>query len=260
MKNAYTAVLFLTLMLSGSVTYKKDLETVPVMYHSNEELFSYVKPSAVIAAVNEDCCVYAELSSSSKPFAAVKKDTEVEIIQDRTALWYRIVLPITKEVWWVEGKYLNIPEDPPTNTSEMTIDLIEAFVNAMDFESETSYFVWTDIDRQKTYVLSGEKNDWKLIRTFTCSTGVNKTPTTRGIFKTTEKGEWFYSERLKSGGKYWVKFNGSYLFHSVAMDKDKNVSDGVLGVRRSSGCVRMSTPDIHWFYDNVDNGTTVFIY
>ena len=59
---------------------------------------------------------------------------------------------------------------------------------------------------------------------------------------------------------YWSRFNGSYLFHSVAMDKDKNITDNILGKRRSSGCVRMSVDDAKWFFENIEAGTKVWIY
>jgi len=58
---------------------------------------------------------------------------------------------------------------------------------------------------------------------------------------------------------YYVRFNGSYLFHSIAMDKDKNVIDGVLGQRRSSGCIRMSLDDSKWFFENIPEKSRVFI-
>jgi hypothetical protein len=40
-----------------------------------------------------------------------------------------------------------------------------------------------------------------------------------------ERGEWFYSPGYKEGAEYWVswKNHGEFLFHSVPMDKNKQV-------------------------------------
>ncbi len=253
-----------TIVLSAAgYVYYKETETRPTIQYSEEEIrqtLSKIRPSAVVAVIAEDGNVFTQIDNTSPVCATLKKGATVEIMQDRTALWYKIFDYQTNAVGWIERKYLTIPKDPKTNTESLSKEMIEAFANIMEFESSTPYFVWTDIDRQKTYILKGAKHNWTLLKSFTCATGLNESPTTRGLYTIKTRGEWFYSERLKSGAKYWIKFNGSYLFHSVAMDKDKNISDGVLGERRSSGCVRLGLDDIQWMYKNVGDQTAVFIY
>jgi len=57
----------------------------------------------------------------------------------------------------------------------------------------------------------------------------------------------------------------SFLMHSVIYDKPDNHTlfadtyNG-LGVLRSAGCVRLTTADAKWIYDNCKLGTTVTIY
>ena len=125
-------------------------------------------------------------------------------------------------------KSLKIPADRQTNTAQLSENVVLGYANKT-FESNTKHFVWVDIDRQRVYVLVGKKGNWKIEKIIICATGVNKSPTTRGTFEISDKGTWFYSDRLKSGAMYWSRFNESYLFHSVAMDKNRNVTDSVLG-------------------------------
>ncbi len=73
----------------------------------------------------------------------------------------------------------------------------------------------------------------ELQKAMSCSTGKNESPTITGQFKLKERGLWFFSERLGSGGKYWVRFDGPYLFHSLPMDKDGVILDETLGERSS---------------------------
>ncbi|MDR2166909.1 MAG: L,D-transpeptidase, partial [Clostridiales bacterium] len=86
-------------------------------------------------------------------------------------------------------------------------------------------------------------------------------PTTRGIFALTDRGEWFYSYRLASGAKYWIRFNGNYLFHSTPMDQNKIPLPGedIVGEKRSNGCIRLLLPDMKWIYENIPDNTAVVI-
>lgn len=215
-------------------------------------------PSPVIATVNNDCNVYLdkELKNIIKK---IEKGTNVEILQDKTKKIYLIKNDTLGIEGWVKREDLYIPETPMANKEYLKDVELEAYVNDLGLDSHTEYLMFTDIYRQLTYIFKGKCENWKLIKTIPCGTGVNESPTTRGIFKISDKGEWFYSERLGSGAMYWLKFNGSYLYHSVAMDKNKNVIDSTIGERCSSGCVRMNLDDIKWVYDNIEKGTTVYI-
>lgn len=215
-------------------------------------------PSPVIATINKDTKIYLD-KDLTKIIKPVTKDTKVEILQDKSEKIYYVKNDELKVKGWVKREDLDIPETPKASTDYLSDIELETYVNNLGLDSETNYLVFTDIYRQLTYIFKGKVENWKLIKTIPCSTGKNTSPTTRGIFKIKDKGEWFYSERLGSGAKYWIRFNGSYLYHSVAMDKDKNIIDNTIGERCSNGCVRMSVEDIKWLYDNLESGTTVFI-
>lgn len=222
---------------------------------ANENNF---KSSPVFAVINENCNIYYDENMNSS-IKTIEKGCVVEILKDISEEKYLIKSKEHLLKGWVFSKYLNIPKTPLSKKGKLEPFQIENYINENDFSSKTNYFVFTDIERQLTYILEGKEKNWTLKKTIPCSTGKNSSPTTRGVFKIKERGKWFYSERLKSGAKYWVRFNKSYLFHSVPMDKNGNIIDKTIGERCSSGCIRMGLEDIKWFYENIPSETTVFI-
>ena len=217
-----------------------------------------IVPSPVIATINENCNIYVD-SKMESIITQLEKGTNVEILQDRNKKIYFVKNSMLNIEGWLKREDLYIPKTPIANTNYLEDKELEAYVNYLGLDSDTKYLMFTDIYRQLTYIFKGKCQNWKLIKTISCGTGVNESPTVRGIFKIVDKGDWFYSERFNSGAMYWLKFNGSYLYHSVSMDKNKNVIDNTVGQRCSNGCVRMTLDDIKWVYDNIEKGTTVYI-
>lgn len=133
-------------------------------------------------------------------------------------------------------------------------------VNTLSISSKTNYFVYLNLDEQKTYVYEGSTNDWDLVKEFSCSTGLPGKETPKGIFAVTNRGEWFFSDEFAQGGKYWVQFMGDYLFHSVPFDETQTVVlDDTLGTPASHGCIRLKVEDAKWLYDNIANDTKIII-
>lgn len=216
-----------------------------------------VKPSPVFGYVADGCFVYDKMEG--KTVDLLCDNTRVEIIKDVGTKWYYV--RYGSSLGWVKGSSLDIPPEEPVNRDYLDADIIEDYANRhfpLEGEAPLQY-VWVDIDRQRVYVLEDMEGEWKLKKTIICSTGKNESPTIRGNFVIQDRGEWFYSQRLGSGAMYWVRFNGSYLFHSVAMNEDKQITDNTLGRKSSNGCVRMSVEDAKWFYDNVREGSGVWI-
>lgn len=139
---------------------------------------------------------------------------------------------------------------------------LESTVNNKNLSSPTQYLVWTRIDEQYTYIFQGSKNNWKLIRSFICSTGRDYTPTPTGTFALTYKVPSF-GQNKGYCCKYAFGFIGSsYLYHSIIFDKTGSYlleNKGVLGRKASQGCIRFSVEHAKWFYDNLISGTTVYI-
>ncbi|MCR1952942.1 L,D-transpeptidase family protein [Clostridium sp. DSM 100503] len=133
-------------------------------------------------------------------------------------------------------------------------------VNTLSISSKTNYFVYLNLDEQKTYVYEGSTNNWDLVKEFDCSTGLPGKETPKGIFAVTHRGEWFFSDEFGQGGKYWVQFMGDYLFHSLPFDETQSVIlDDTLGTPASHGCIRLNVEDAKWLYDNVANDTKIII-
>lgn len=142
----------------------------------------------------------------------------------------------------------------------LTSDITPENINTLNIESNTKYLVNVDINNQKTYIYSGKKDNWLLVKTCPCSTGISGEETPRGSFTTQEKGDWFFSNKYNQGGKYWTQIVGDILFHSVPFDRDKTtVLDYTLSEPASHGCIRLSIADSKWIYNNIPKGSKVII-
>lgn len=101
------------------------------------------------------------------------------------------------------------------------------------------------------------------IKAMICSVGKNNEDTPAGTFKTKEKYTW----RALFGdvyGQYATRINGHILFHSVYYKETdpatlKTEEYNNLGTAASAGCIRLTTADAKWIYDNCKLGTTVNI-
>ena len=126
---------------------------------------------------------------------------------------------------------------------------------------------YTEIIRNQNtvivYGLDENKQYTKVVNVFACSTGRGgRTPT--GTFYTTKGAPW---GPLMGGvwGQYYTMITPSILFHSVpyySMSKDNLEWQeyNKLGEEASAGCVRLSTTDAKWIYDNCPSGMRVRIY
>ncbi|MBW6411035.1 L,D-transpeptidase [Clostridium sp. YB-6] len=133
-------------------------------------------------------------------------------------------------------------------------------INTLNLKSNTPYLINISIKDQKTYIYRGTSNKWTLDRTFPCSTGIDDQNTPIGSFSIKERGEWFFSDKYKQGGKYWTQIKGNILFHSVPFAEDRTtVLDNTLNKRSSHGCIRLALNDAKWIYDNIPKDTTVII-
>ena len=220
--------------------------------------FDVVVESPVIAEIVNDSELYRD-RMLRVAVHSVEAGQLVEILEDYSAVVYRVAAGDV--VGWVAAKDLRIPEESPRDNSLVAAKQLEDFVNRQAYESPTGHLILVDIARQRLYIFEGTKGGWGLAQSFECSTGLNTSPTTRGHFFLADRGEWFYSYRLESGAKYWIRFNGNYLFHTIPMDKNKNIipGEGVVGVRLSNGCVRLLVDDMRWIYENIPDATAVII-
>lgn len=153
------------------------------------------------------------------------------------------------------------PNDATTYASNAILESIDVNnVNTLNIDSKTNYFVYLNLSNQTTYIYEGALNNWKLVKSFLSSTGLPGKETPKGIFAINGRDKWFFSSEFQQGAKYWVRFMGDYLFHSVPFDeKQTTILDKTLGVAASHGCVRLAVDDSKWIYDNIKDETKVII-
>ena len=125
--------------------------------------------------------------------------------------------------------------------------------------SNTQFLIWVKLSEQTVSIFTGQKDDWKLIKSFSASTGKAGTETPKGTFTITGRGEWFYNSAYTVGAEYWTQFYGNYLFHALPVDKNGNVINPTLGTPLSHGCIRLEKSNAKWIYDNIPNKTKVII-
>jgi uncharacterized repeat protein (TIGR02543 family) len=182
---------------------------------------------------------------------------KVEILDQRN-LRFLIKKPNGSQIW-VYCKNVSVPSNSVTNTKYMDKNQLETYVNTTStFVSKTKYFIWVDTDRQRVNIFTGSAGRWVLIKTYSCASGNNVTPSKRGLFTIQEKGLSF----VAGPGvicKYWTRYSGNYLLHSILLRDSGRVYDGTLGIKASHGCIRMPVDMAKFVFDKVPRGSLIWV-
>lgn len=131
--------------------------------------------------------------------------------------------------------------------------------------SDKPYYIKVNYGANVVTVYSKDENGEYTVpvKAMVCSTG-RATPTS-GTY--TIKGRWRWLKML--GGvyaQYTTQVVGNILFHSVPYLKKGDPSSleyweyDKLGTRASAGCIRLTTQDAIWIYNNIASGTIVEFY
>lgn len=132
------------------------------------------------------------------------------------------------------------------------------FMKDINIESDTEYAVMTVLSERLTYIYKRESGLWAQLNAFACSVGKPSTPTITGVFKAGFKSA--FMGRRSYSVKWVTQIKGNYLYHSVLYNPSGNVvTDGRIGAAISHGCVRLSTVNAKWIFDNVPRGSTIII-
>lgn len=224
----------------------KDHEMTTIENQEQKDfIYDLVKPHIVYAIVNKDTYQF-------------KKGEKVEILMDKNnGESYKIFSKGKSS--WVKKSELDVQKSAAVTPEKINKNLKEEFVNYNNFKSETPYFIWVDLQRHTVNIFKRKKKNYELIKTMTCASGKDKTPTVRGNFKIEDRGLDFYEASIDMGAKYWVRFYGSYLFHSLPTDEKGNILDTTLGQQATHGCIRLSIKNSKWIYDNIPKNTSVWI-
>lgn len=160
---------------------------------------------------------------------------------------------------WVSAEDVEISQEDCTTDEDYTAEEKVAFVNDMRYDSQTSYLVWVSLYTQKVNVFQGYQENWELVESFDCSTGVNDSPTTTGVFTYSIR-----KDRWDLGTTYVepvLIFNGGEAFTSQPYDTDtEKIVDDTMGQPASGGSVRMLEEDIAWMAENLPLGSLVVVY
>ncbi|MBE6046898.1 MAG: L,D-transpeptidase [Clostridium sp.] len=165
-----------------------------------------------------------------------------------------------EEIKVYEADFSYNDETKQASSNNVNSKISTSNINTLSISSNTKYLIHVDLKNQRTNIYKGSKNLWKLLKSFTCSSGTTAEETPTGVYTIKERGKWFFSNSYNQGGKYWVQFYGDYLFHSLPFDKtETNIVDYTLGKPASHGCIRLRENDSKWIYDNVPKDSKVII-
>lgn len=125
--------------------------------------------------------------------------------------------------------------------------------------SSTNYIIAVDTQKCLVGIYQGSQGQWTQVQQFLCGPGKAASPTVKGEYTVTGKGLSF--------GKtytcwYYTQFYGDYLFHSILYQPGSKtvIQESGLGKQSSHGCIRLSIENAKWIYDNIPNGTKVYVY
>jgi len=152
-----------------------------------------------------------------------------------------------------------VVDDSASKSSETTSEEPNQQETSTDFSNPGNFKIDVNLTTQ---LVSIYYND-NLLKSLKCSGGTAETPTVTGTFTTTQKIYYAWIPKFNQGAYYWVRFYGSYLFHSVPFDKYGNMiaeEAGKIGIPASHGCVRMALEDAKWFYETLPLGIKVTIH
>ncbi len=154
---------------------------------------------------------------------------------------------------------------PQTTTAKTNADDSRNAPGVYNPNYKTKYYIVVHIGSQSVAVYGKDEDGYynRLVKSFTCSTGMQGYGTKTGAYTIWRKFRW----RTLSGGvygQYCSSISKSYLFHSVPYSKQnystlRNQEYDKLGSPASHGCIRLCTRDSKWIYDNCAIDTQVYV-
>lgn len=242
-----TLVLFLLLLQKNTYKYSYNEGSDSLMSYDEIRFNEY----KLVEEKVKPYIVYANVIIEGMQYKA-------EIIEDKqNGTTYCV--KVNDDLFWLDSKFVTILDDEYETLDALTDEDIELYINFNKLDSTTNYFVWVDVYRNETYVLEKINNEFKMVKRLSCSTGSIYTPTKRGMFEITSKGEEFVGRDKTYKCYYYMQYSGSYLLHSFPYYLNDEVKDDRLDARVSNGCVRYSLEDSKYLYDLIPIGTTIWL-
>lgn len=207
------------------------------------------------ATVNKT--VNASLTNGSGK-VTVNKGTKVTVTK-RSSGNCTVTLPSKKTVY-IPNRNLKFTSCVYNSKSDFSKTDKEMFVNYKGYHSNSKYLIWISLYRQRFYIFKGSQCNWKLFKTYKCSTGKAATSTPKGSYTLWKKAYFFpfddysyanYASYFSGNAIHsWVKLYGSGAWYR----------DGSLGHPASHGCVRLGDKEVVYVYKNIPIGTRIVIY
>ena len=166
---------------------------------------------------------------------------------------YKMIVQAYVDGTWSPFSTVDLVSVKPYGTNTPTgQQMMSDIANSSGFTSNTSYLILVNRPRHEVGVFRGSFNNWSCIKFWSCVTGAPSTPTISGEYKTTG----FKRTNLTTDARarWCTQINGGYFFHSIL------ASNNELGSSQSHGCIRLAVENAKWIYDNIWQGTKVYIY
>ncbi len=219
-------------------------QRVPCQVEVDTDLFSDQYLTDKIGEISAGTTVYNEFHPAGDSFKVSYTNYAGETVSGWVYRW-DCHIPDEEVVTW----------DSDLDYSDATK---EGYVNLGQYASKTEYLIWINRYTQRVIVFTGSKENWKVHKTFMCSSGANNTPTPEGVYEVEAHfGHWYFD--------YYMVYNatgfwGDTAFHSTLYNFDGSHFDERVGIPLSHGCIRMNDEDAEYIYDTIPFGTTVVVW
>lgn len=225
-----------------------------------EDIFKQYSESIYLGQLTKVFPEYCIEAQMLYPVGTLKEKEIVEVCRSEKRHYFWIK---TKKGDKLQVPYgsIRIIGEKGARLTKVTPKEIEDFATLSHIGSPTGYLLWTDIYRQRTYVLKKEGNVWKLEQSFVCSTGKLNNPTPTGFYEVQYSIPYIGVEKGYRC-KYALVFFRDYMYHSILFDRSgKYIKSGQyeLGSKASHGCIRLSEKDSAWLYEHIPVKTTVWV-
>lgn len=198
-----------------------------------------------------------EPSNTSRIIEIVPKKSIVQLIE-YSGKWSKVIYNGTEG--YIYSRYLTDDGNDIADINYTNFyNNMTAFVNDNNFISSSKYLLVTNLKKRVTYVFEKKGDSWQEIHDYECTIGKPSTPTIVGTFYVSGRKPYFGTDVYRV--KYATRIKDHYYYHSVLYDPAGNyITDGRLGQALSHGCIRLAVDDAKWIYENIPDGTTVFIH
>lgn len=259
------------------------VDSVPIKFQitcgSEKRTFSYsadvsdnlakaakaVRTQNIQAKVLYDCNLYSSTGLTGK-IGTLKSGTWVTYIlyDNKNGNYYSAKIRLSDgTVGWVAHSNLQISTAKFYVTWDYSTAVKEYWVNHIKkASSSTGYLIWASLYTQRVNIFTGSAGNWKLVRSYPCSSGLN-------ISNTPPEDKTIQNKVAK----WYFTSDGYYVDHVTNLDArgrafhsrpksltDGSVTDYAMGYPSSHGCMRMMDDGVQYIYNNCPIGTKVVLY